>query len=70
MGIHFSSGTVVERIIFENPNNFWILLLDIEDSDAEFDDFKIIASEPWSISWKDKTYFWGTLVQHPKYGNS
>ena len=53
----YFSGTV-ERIIFENPNNFFrILLLDIEDTDAEFDDFE----------GQDYT-FWGTLVQHPKYG--
>ena len=40
----YFSGTV-ERIIFENPNNFFrILLLDIEDTDAEFDDFEIIVT--------------------------
>ncbi len=51
----YFSGTV-ERIIFENPNNFFrILLLDIEDTDAEFDDFGDHRPEPWPISWKDKT---------------
>ena len=36
----YFSGTI-ERIIFENPSNFFrILLLDIEDTDAEdFEDF-------------------------------
>ena len=40
----YFSGTI-ERIIFENPSNFFrILLLDIEDTDAEdFEDFEIIV---------------------------
>lgn len=39
MEVYFS-GTI-ERIIFENPSNFYrILLLEIDDTDAEdFDDF-------------------------------
>ena len=65
----YFSGTV-ERIIFENPNNFFrILLLDIEDSDAEFDDFKIIVTGTMADIMEGQDYtFWGTLVQHPKYG--
>ena len=44
MEVYFS-GTI-ERIIFENPSNFYrILLLDIEDTDAEdFGDFEIIVT--------------------------
>ena len=44
MEVYFS-GTI-ERIIFENPSNFYrILLLEIEDTDAEdFDDFEIIVT--------------------------
>lgn len=65
----YFSGTV-ERIIFENPNNFFrILLLDIEDTDAEFDDFEIIVTGTMADIMEGQDYtFWGTLVQHPKYG--
>ena len=44
MEVYFS-GTI-ERIIFENVSNFYrILLLDIEDTNAEdFDDFEIIVT--------------------------
>ena len=44
MEVYFS-GTI-ERIIFENPSNFYrILLLEIDDTDAEdFDDFEIIVT--------------------------
>lgn len=65
----YFSGTV-ERIVFENPNNFFrILLLDIEDTDAEFDDFEIIVTGTMADIMEGQDYtFWGTLVQHPKYG--
>lgn len=65
----YFSGTA-ERIIFENPNNFFrILLLDIEDTDAEFDDFEIIVTGTMADIMEGQDYtFWGTLVQHPKYG--
>ena len=65
----YFSGTV-ERIIFENPNNFFrILLLDIEDTEAEFDDFEIIVTGTMADIMEGQDYtFWGTLVQHPKYG--
>ena len=65
----YFSGTV-ERIIFENPNNFFrILLLDIEDTDAKFDDFEIIVTGTMADIMEGQDYtFWGTLVQHPKYG--
>ena len=63
-------GTI-ERIIFENPSNFFrILLLDIQDTDCEdFDDFEIIVTGTMAdiIEGEDYT-FWGNLVQHPKYG--
>ena len=44
MEVYFS-GTI-ERIIFENVSNFFrILLLDIEDTNAEdFDDYEIIVT--------------------------
>ena len=69
MEVYFS-GTI-ERIIFENPSNFYrILLLDIEDTDAEdFGDFEIIVTGTMAdvIEGEDYT-FWGQIVQHSKYG--
>ena len=69
MEVYFS-GTI-ERIIFENPSNFYrILLLEIEDTDAEdFDDFEIIVTGTMAdvIEGEDYT-FWGQIVQHSKYG--
>ena len=67
---YYFSGTI-ERIIFENPSNFFrILLLDIEDTDAEdFEDFEIIVTGSMADVMEGEDYtFWGSLVQHPKYG--
>ena len=45
------------------------MLLDIEDTDAEFDDFEIIVTGTMADIMEGQDYtFWGTLVQHPKYG--
>ena len=66
----YFSGTI-ERIIFENPSNFFrILLLDIEDTDAEdFEDLEIIVTGSMADVMEGEDYtFWGSLVQHPKYG--
>ena len=66
----YFSGTI-ERIIFENPSNFFrILLLDIEDTNAEdFEDFEIIVTGSMADVMEGEDYtFWGSLVQHPKYG--
>ncbi|MBZ2066556.1 ATP-dependent RecD-like DNA helicase [Streptococcus sanguinis] len=66
----YFSGTI-ERIIFENPSNFFrILLLDIEDTDAEdFEDFEIIVTGSMADVMEGEDYtFWGSLVQHTKYG--
>lgn len=65
----YFSGTI-ERIIFENPSNFFrILLLDIDDTDAEFDNFEIIVTGTMADIMEGQDYtFWGTIVQHPKYG--
>lgn len=66
----YFSGTI-ERIIFENPSNFFrILLLDIEDTDAEdFEDFEIVVTGSMADVMEGEDYtFWGSLVQHPKYG--
>ena len=65
----YFSGTI-ERIIFENPSSFFrILLLDINDTDADFDDFEIIVTGTMADIMEGEDYtFWGNLVQHPKYG--
>lgn len=45
------------------------MLLDIEDTDAKFDDFEIIVTGTMADIMEGQDYtFWGTLVQHPKYG--
>ena len=69
MEVYFT-GTI-ERIIFENVSNFYrILLLDIEDTDAEdFDDFEIIVTGTMADVIEGEEYtFWGQIVQHSKYG--
>ena len=66
----FFTGTI-ERIIFENVSNFYrILLLDIEDTNAEdFDDFEIIVTGTMADVIEGEEYtFWGQIVQHSKYG--
>ncbi|WP_373110881.1 SF1B family DNA helicase RecD2 [Streptococcus anginosus] len=65
----YFSGTI-ERIIFENPSSFFrILLLNINDTDADFDDFEIIVTGTMADIMEGEDYtFWGNLVQHPKYG--
>ena len=69
MEVYFS-GTI-ERIIFENVSNFFrILLLDIEDTNAEgFDDYEIIVTGTMADIIEGEEYtFWGQIVQHSKYG--
>lgn len=66
---YFFSG-IVERIIFENASNFFkIVLLEIEDTDSDFDDFEIIVTGTMAEIIEGENYtFWGELTQHPKYG--
>ncbi|MFI3836940.1 ATP-dependent RecD-like DNA helicase [Streptococcus equinus] len=66
---YFFSG-IVERIIFENASNFFkIVLLEIEDTDSNFDDFEIIVTGTMAEIIEGENYtFWGELTQHPKYG--
>ena len=66
---YFFSGTI-DRIIFENASNFFkILLLEIEDTDSDFDDFEIIVTGTIADIIEGENYtFWGELTQHPKYG--
>ena len=66
---YFFSGTI-DRIIFENASNFFkILLLEIEDTNSNFDDFEIIVTGTIADIIEGENYtFWGELTQHPKYG--
>lgn len=66
---YYFSGTI-ERVIFENANNFFkIILLEIDDTDSDFDDFEIIVTGTIADVIEGETYtFWGELTQHPKYG--
>lgn len=66
---YFFSGTI-DRIIFENASNFFkIVLLEIEDTDSDFDDFEIIVTGTIADIIEGENYtFWGELTQHPKYG--
>lgn len=66
---YFFSGTI-DRIIFENASNFFkILLLEVEDTDSDFDDFEIIVTGTMADVMEGEDYtFWGQLTQHPKYG--
>ena len=52
---YYFSGTI-ERVIFENQSSFFrILLLDINDTDAEdYEDFEILSLERWQILLKEK----------------
>lgn len=66
---YYFSGKV-ERIIFENANNFFkILLLSIEDSDSNYPDSEIIITGTMADIMEEQAYtFWGQLTTHPKYG--
>lgn len=66
---HYFTGTI-DRIIYENASNFFkILLLSIEDTDSDIDDFEIIITGTMADVFEGEDYtFWGELTQHPKYG--
>ncbi|MFV8209862.1 ATP-dependent RecD-like DNA helicase [Streptococcus pluranimalium] len=68
MTTYFSG--IVDRVIFENAHNFFkILLLEIDDTDSDFDDFEIIITGTIGELVEGESYtFWGELIQHPKYG--
>ncbi|HFI0593504.1 TPA: ATP-dependent RecD-like DNA helicase [Streptococcus suis] len=65
----YVTGTI-DRIIFENPSNFYkILLLEIEETDAGYDDYEIIVTGTIADVIEGEGYrFYGNLVTHPKYG--
>lgn len=51
----YFSGTI-ERIIFENASNFFrILLLEIDETDSDFEDYEIIVTGTMGKSWRGKT---------------
>ena len=66
---YYFSGTI-DRVIFENTSNFFkIILLEIDDTDSDFDDFEIIVTGTIADVIEGENYtFWGELTQHPKYG--
>ena len=66
---YYFSGTI-DRVIFENTSNFFkIILLEIDDTDSDFDDFEIIMTGTIADVIEGENYtFWGELTQHPKYG--
>lgn len=66
---YYFSGTI-NRVIFENTSNFFkIILLEIDDTDSDFDDFEIIVTGTIADIIEGENYtFWGELTQHPKYG--
>ncbi len=68
MEVTFSG--IVDRIIFENPSNFYkILLLEIDETDSDFDDYEIIVTGTIADIIEGEEYrFTGQLVTHPKYG--
>ena len=64
MEVYFT-GTI-ERIIFENVSNFYrILLLDIEDTNAEdFDDFEIIVTGTMADVIEGEEYTFGARLSN------
>ena len=65
----YFSGTI-ERVIFENTSNFFrILLLEIDETDSDFEDYEIIVTGTMGDVMEGEDYtFWGQLTNHPKYG--
>ena len=68
MEVQFSGS--IDRIIFENASNFFkIILLEIDETDSEFEDSEIIVTGTIADVIEGENYtFWGELTQHPKYG--
>ncbi|MGT2866927.1 SF1B family DNA helicase RecD2 [Streptococcus fryi] len=68
MAYYFTGS--IERVIFENSTNFFkIILLNIDDTDSDFNDFEIIVTGTIGEVFEGDNYtFWGDLSHHPKYG--
>ncbi|MBG9367529.1 ATP-dependent RecD-like DNA helicase [Streptococcus sp. NLN64] len=66
---HYFSGRV-ERIIFENQNNYFkILLVDLDETDSDYSASEVIITGTFATIVEGSSYrFYGQLVQHPRYG--
>lgn len=63
---YYFSGTI-DRIIFENASNFFkILLLTVEDTDSDMDDFEIIVTGTILMSSKVRIILLGRVNTTPK----
>ncbi|MCT3133345.1 SF1B family DNA helicase RecD2 [Lactococcus lactis] len=60
----------IEAIFFSNPSNFYkVLLIEIDETNAEYDDFEIVVNGTIGDVVEGDSYtFYGQLTQHPKYG--
>ncbi|WP_157052199.1 ATP-dependent RecD-like DNA helicase [Lacticaseibacillus brantae] len=61
----------VKSIFFQNPNNFYkILLLEITATTIQWPDAEIVVTGSFGDIKEDETYtFTGKVIDHPKYGN-
>lgn len=60
----------IEAIFFSNPSNFYkVLLIEIDETNAEYDDFEIVVNGTiGDVVEGILILFYGQLTQHPKYG--
>ncbi len=65
----YVTGTI-EAIFFSNPSNFYkVLLVEIEETNANYDDLEIVVNGTIGDVVEGDAYtFYGQLTQHPKYG--
>ena len=63
----YFSGTI-ERVIFENASNFFrILLLEIDETDSDFEDYEIIVTRNHGrCHGRRRLYFLGSANQSSK----
>ena len=62
-------GTVA-AIFFQNPSNFYkVLLVHISETTADYREKEIVVTGSFGDIQENETYrFYGELVDHPKYG--
>ena len=60
----------IEAIFFSNPSNFYkVLLIEIDETNAEYDDFEIVVNGTIGDVVEGDSYtFYGQFTQHPRYG--
>lgn len=60
----------VAAIFYQNPSNFYkVLLLQVEETTAQYRDKEIVATGSFGDIQEEEVYrFTGELVEHPKYG--